>query len=87
MGVVTLVLASRGHGTLEVRYLGKLSTFILYGAIPAFYFAEAGVLEGLMGPLAWITGVIGLAIYWLVAVQYLGDARKLLSGLESAQDS
>lgn len=87
MGLVTLTLMSRGMGTLEVRYLGKLSTFMLYGAIPAFYFAEAEILEGLMRAIAWTFGVIGLAIYWVVALQYLGDARKLLAGLESAHDS
>lgn len=80
MGIVTLTLVSRGLGTLEVRYLGKLSTFILYGAIPSFYFAEAAILEGLMRPLAWTTGLIGLTLYWVVAVQYMGDARRLLAG-------
>jgi cardiolipin synthase len=87
MGLVTLPLMSRGKGPLEVRYLGKLSTFILYGAIPAFYFAEAGILESLMRALAWTFGLIGLAMYWVVALQYLGDARKLLAGLESTHDS
>ncbi len=84
MGVVALILAARGLGTLEVRYAGKLATFLLYGAIPAFYLAAAGVLPAVMLPLAWTTGVIGLAIYWYVAFLYIGDAGRRFSRLESA---
>ena len=84
MGVVTLILATKGAGTLEVRYLGKVSTFILYGAIPGFYFAEADFLEPLMSVFAWAGVLIGLALYWWVAFQYVGDARSKLSDVESA---
>jgi cardiolipin synthase len=83
MGVVALILATKGAGILEVRYLGKLSTFILYGAIPAFYLAEAGFLEPLMTTLGWIGGVVGLALYWWVAFQYVADARVKLADVES----
>jgi len=83
MGIVTLVLMGKGAGTLEVRYLGKLATFILYGAIPAFYLAEAGFFTDLLKPLAWIGGVAGLALYWWVAFQYVGDARAKLANVES----
>ncbi len=84
MGVVALTLAAKGAGTLEVRYLGKVSTFMLYGAIPAFYFAEAGFLEPLMRLLAWAGGLVGLALYWWVAFQYVGDARAKLLDVESS---
>ena len=83
MGIVTLLLAARGAGTLEVRYLGKVSTFILYGAITGFYLASAGFLEVLIRPLAWIGGMVGLALYWWVALQYVGDARAKLANVES----
>ncbi len=83
MALVTLILVSRGGGMLAVRYWGKVATFILYGAIPAFYLAAAGVVEGVTEPLAWLTGLIGLGLYWFVALQYLGDARKLLKDVES----
>ncbi|MFV1961077.1 MAG: CDP-alcohol phosphatidyltransferase family protein [Acidimicrobiia bacterium] len=84
MGVVVLRLLSKSAGILEVRYLGKVSTFILYGAIPLFYLAEIGFLAGVTAPLAWVSGVVGLAMYWYVAFQYLGDARQSLASLESA---
>lgn len=86
MAVVTAILVKNGGGVLEVRYLGKLATFLLYGSIPAFYFAEADILEAFMRPAAWVSGVIGLVLYWYVAIQYVGDARRRLAELESAAE-
>jgi len=83
MAGVTLVLVSRGSGILDVRYLGKVATFALYGAIPAFYLAAAGVAESFMRLVGWSLGVIGLVLYWLVALLYVGDARRKLAGLKS----
>jgi cardiolipin synthase len=74
MTAIAAWLVARGLGTLEVRYRGKLATFILYGSIPAFYLAAAGV--ELMGPLAWVIGVAGLVLYWWVLFEYVGDARR-----------
>lgn len=83
MGLVTLYLVSRGAGSLDVRYLGKFATFILYGAIPAFYLAAADVLPEVLLPLAWFTGVVGIVTYWVVALMYVGDARIAIAQLES----
>ncbi|MDP9493771.1 MAG: CDP-alcohol phosphatidyltransferase family protein [Actinomycetota bacterium] len=83
VALLAAYLGARGGGTIDVRYLGKLATFLLYGAIPGFYLAGAGFLEGLMRPAAWITMVIGLALYWYVAVLYAGDARRRLAALKS----
>lgn len=83
MLTVSAVLVLRGHGVLEVRYLGKLATFVLYGAIPAFYLAAAGFLPDFMRGAGWTLGVVGLALYWYVAFQYIGDARSMMSGVES----
>lgn len=85
MGIVTLILITRGKGTLEVRYLGKVATFILYGAMSGFYLAAAGFLEPLTRPLSWLGAVVGLILYWFVAFQYLGDARRRLSEVESGR--
>lgn len=86
MGVVALTLFVRGAGTLPVRYLGKLSTFIIYGSIPAFYLAGADFYPGFFLPVAWISGLIGLVLYITVMIQYIGDAASRLSGLESQSD-
>src|SRR5690606_37528272 len=74
MALVAGWMAAKGHGVLEVRYLGKLATFILYGAAPAFYLAAAGV--DFMWWVGWIMGVVGLALYWWVLFQYVADARQ-----------
>lgn len=75
MAVVAARLAATGGGVLAVRYWGKLATFLLYGAIPAFYLSAAGVATWFMTPSAWIFGAIGLILYWGVLFQYVGDAR------------
>ena len=84
---LALYLAVRGGGTIEVRWLGKAATFALYGAIPAFYLAAAGVADWLMEPTAWFFGTLGLVLYWYVAVLYIGDSRAKLAALESAPDT
>jgi cardiolipin synthase len=83
VGAVALVLAARGGGTVEVRYAGKVATFLLYGAIPGFYLAAAGFLEWLLLPASWIAAIIGLALYWYVAILYIGDSRRRLAALKS----
>lgn len=83
VGIVAVGLAARGGGAIEVRWLGKAATFSLYGAIPAFYLAAAGVLEELMLPVAWGLGVVGLVLYWYTAILYIGDSRAKLAALES----
>lgn len=72
-------VALRGGGRLEVRYLGKLATFLLYGAIPAFYLVAADVAPWLFAPSAWISGALGLILYWWVGVRYAIDARRALA--------
>jgi cardiolipin synthase len=79
VGLGALILGMKGRGKLEVRYLGKLATFILYGAIPAFYVAAGGVGEAFFEPLAWATGVIGTVLYYWVGFSYAGDVRRQLA--------
>jgi cardiolipin synthase (CMP-forming) len=83
VGAGTLALASRGLGNLEVLWLGKLATFLLYGALPSFYLTAAEVLPWLFEPPAWISGVIGLLLYWYVGFQYAGEVRRRLGRVES----
>jgi cardiolipin synthase (CMP-forming) len=71
-------LAQRGVTRLEVRYLGKLATFLLYGAIPSFYLAAADIASWMFAPPAWIAGFIGLFLYWWVGFGYVADARRAL---------
>ena len=83
MAVISLILLFRKAGRLEVRWLGKVATVSLYGAIPAFYLAEGDFFGVVFSPIGWFFGVIGLVLYWYVAVQYFGDARGQLAAVES----
>ena len=83
VGIGTLVLAGRGLGKLEVRWLGKAATFALYGAIPSFYLTSADILPWLFGPPAWIAGIVGLVLYWYVGWQYIGDIWAKLRSVKS----
>ncbi len=87
MAFVTFVVVSRKGGVLEVRWLGKLATFIVYSAVGWFYMAAIPFLELLTRPLAWAAGIVGLILYWITAIQYTGDALRIVSELESAASS
>jgi cardiolipin synthase len=83
MAVVTLILVARRRGTLQVRWLGKAATLLVYSAIGWFYMAAIPFLDAFLRPAAWVTSIGGLALYWATAFQYTGDARKAMSELES----
>jgi cardiolipin synthase len=74
VAVGALIVARRGS-KIEVKWLGKLGTFILYGAIPAFYVSHGPFAPTLFLVTGWVLGVAGLVLYWWVAVQYAGDLR------------
>lgn len=83
MAIVAIFLAARGAGTLEVRWLGKGATFLVYSSVGWFYIAAIPFLEAILTPLAWIAGVGGLLLYWVTAFQYTGDAVGAVRELES----
>ncbi len=82
IGFGALVLALRLRAKLEVRYLGKLATFLLYGAIPAFYVSAGDFLPEVFEPVAWVTGVVGLALYYWVGGMYALDIKQALARSE-----
>jgi cardiolipin synthase len=86
MGGVTVYLAAKRRARLEVRWLGKAATALVYSSVPAFYIAEAGQLEWFMWPVAWGFGVAGLVLYYVVMFSYFGDARRNLRAVKSQSD-
>jgi len=73
-----LALGMRLKEKLDVRYMGKVATFILYGAIPSFFLAAGGMAGDVFLYLGWVFGTIGLVLYYWVAVQYAADIRDKL---------
>ena len=67
------------HGIrLDVRRLGKAATFLVYGALAAFFVGRGGDLE-FFEVVAWVTGIPGLVLYYIVAVRYAADLRRALA--------
>lgn len=79
VGIGALYLGFRYGAKLDVRRLGKISTFLLYGALPSFYLEAAGFLPWAFGSAAWIAGVVGLLLYYWVAIQYFSDLRRSIA--------
>lgn len=77
---------SRGVRRLDVRWLGKLATLLLYFSITAFYIAHGLDLKWLWWA-ALATGVPGLATYYVVAFSYLGDMRAAIADAEGTTAS
>lgn len=73
-----LVLAVTVRSKIDVRYIGKVATLGLYASVASFFVA-AGTSTGWLEAAAWAVAVPSLVLYYVVAVQYLGDMRKLLA--------
>lgn len=69
------------HGVtrLDVRYMGKVATLMLYFSV-SFFYAGIGFEWGLMELAAYVMGIPGLVLYYWVAVLYLGDMRTSIAG-------
>lgn len=83
MAIIALTLMSRRAGILEVRWLGKLATFLVYSSIGWFYMAAIPFLEVVLRPAAWVAGVGGLVLYWITAFEYTVDAVRAMREVES----
>jgi cardiolipin synthase len=66
-----------GVTKLDVRFLGKTATLMLYFAISSFYFA-AGTDIAFFDWFGYLVGTVGLAFYYWVAVLYMGDMRSAI---------
>lgn len=83
-----LALAARAASKLEVRYMGKVATFGVYAAIPGFLISS-GTGTAWLEVTAWVIVIPSLALYYIVAAQYLGDMRSLMGerGAVSSQSA
>lgn len=84
IAIGALVLGARAGSKLAVRRLGKLATLLVYASI-AWLYVGIGTPARWLEVLAWVVGVPGLVLYWLVGVQYLGDARKVLADAAASE--
>lgn len=86
IGVGAIVVGLLGHTKLQVRPLGKLATFLVYSSLAWFL---VGTEWGWVRAAAWIAGVPGLILYYVVGIQYFSDAlatiRRSRAGAEPQQ--
>jgi len=78
IGVGAIYGWTKGVRRLDVRWLGKTATFLLYFAITAFYIADGLDLDWLWWGSA-VLGLVGLVLYYVVAFSYLGDMRTAIA--------
>lgn len=79
-----LYLVRRFRENVAVKYMGKVATFIVYWSIPSFYLAAAEVADGFWRPVGWLTGIVGLVLYYWVTWDYFQDIRAKLQGRPAA---
>lgn len=63
------------RSALEVRMSGKAAITFLYVAIPLFYFSSdlSGAFGAVIDAIAWVSVVVGMALYWWSGVLYVRD--------------
>ena len=86
VGLMAIFLASRTRARIDVRYIGKLATWAVYGGVASF-FIHAGTGWTFFLWSSWLYIVPGLVLYYVVAVQYAGDVHRLLSGSDASVTS
>jgi cardiolipin synthase len=80
VSVAVLLLASLGAARIDVLWVGKAGTFALMTAYPLFLVSHG--TAGWQGPihvLAWVIGLLGLALAWSAAASYVPVAREALA--------
>jgi cardiolipin synthase len=74
-----VVLAAVGAPRIDVLPIGKVGTFALMTAYPAFLLADGTAgWQGDIRVVAWIFGLSGLVVAWLAALAYVPVARRAL---------
>ena len=82
ISIGALYIGARAGAKLDVRRLGKAATLLVYAAIGWFLVGRGMDVDWLIW-LAWSLGIPGLVIYYVVAFQYLRDAREVVADARS----
>jgi cardiolipin synthase (CMP-forming) len=85
---MVILLAAMGAARIDVLWVGKAGTFGLMFAYPTFLlgYGTAGWQEPIR-VIAWVTGLIGLALAWWAAGSYIAPARRALREGRAARRS
>ena len=81
IAIGALVIGVKVGTKLEVRWVGKTATLLLYFSVAFFYVGVGADFDPLV-VAAWLTGLPGLVLYYVAAFYYLQDARRLVAAGE-----
>jgi len=88
VSAMVLLLASLGAARIDVLWVGKAGTFGLMFAYPTFLLAYGDAAwQEPFKVIAWVTGIVGLALAWYAAGSYIGPAREALRKGRAARRS
>jgi len=88
VSVMVLLLTSLGAARIDVLWVGKAGTFGLMFAYPTFLLAYGDATwQEPFKVIAWVTGIVGLALAWYAAGSYIGPARDALRKGRAARRS
>lgn len=74
-----VMLRRHGYGPLEVHYLGKAATFIVFAAFPVLVLAgQGGGVEAWARPTGWALAWWGIVLYWVSALLYVVQVAGLI---------
>lgn len=83
LGVGGIVMSRYGHGTLPVKWWGKVATFGLLFVLPLFLLSVmvsehlSPSVGAVLMMVAWPIAVVAVVLYWVVGFSYLFDAVSL----------
>jgi len=79
LGVVLLVLRRHGYGPLQVSFAGKTATLALLYAFPLLFLgSHTASYSETARIIGWAFAIWGSALYWLAALLYVEQARRLV---------
>jgi cardiolipin synthase len=78
VGFASVFLVLRRVGPVDVRYLGKVATGLVYSGVVWMFFA-VGYDWNWLEVAASVAGGVGLVLYYLVLIPYAGDVRARLA--------
>jgi cardiolipin synthase len=78
--IVGLVVLTRRHVTIEVRWIGKVATFSLMVAVPAISWGALDLpLAAAATAVGWVSFAVGIVEYYVAAVVYARDVRRAMA--------
>jgi cardiolipin synthase len=79
VSVMVVLLAALGAARINVLWVGKAGTFALMFSYPAFLLSYGTASwQGPIRVIAWVCGLLGLALGWSAAAGYVAPARAAL---------